>query len=349
MNPRSREPQRADDRPLVGRALRPPSLPAGLSPWPAPADWFGLMRHGDFAAAWQLSDQALRSRRGTPCWHLPRHLQYIWDGTPLHGKRVLVRCYHGLGDTIQFIRYAAPLKAIAREVIVWAQPSLLDLLATVPGIDRLLPLHDGAPDVAYDVDVELMELPHIFRTTLETIPRGIPYLRAPPLDGHFVDGGGVPSPRNPLRLKIGIVWRSGDWDSRRSIPAHFLWPLSDLPGVDLYILQHGTARKEWGATGVIVGDHTISVSANLLRAMDLVITVDTLTAHLAGALAVPVWTLLPYEADWRWMTARDDSPWYPTMRLFRQPRPGDWHSVANRVVIELRRSGFTPDRLGCCQ
>jgi hypothetical protein len=108
----------------------------------------------------------LQARASVPCWHWPRHLQYIWDGTPLAGKRVLVRCYHGLGDTLQFIRYAPLIKTIAREVIVLAQPALLPLLRTMRGIDRLLPLHNGAPDVEYDVDVESMKLPHIFRTTL---------------------------------------------------------------------------------------------------------------------------------------------------------------------------------------
>lgn len=353
-------------------------------------NWFDLMRRGDFASAWKLSDQALLSRRGIPCAHWPRHLQYIWDGTPLHGKRVLVRCYHGLGDTVQFIRYAPLLKNIAREVIVWAQPSLLELLATVEGIDRLLPLHDGVPDVDYQVDVELMELPHIFRSTLETIPRRVPYIysdrieRVRLLDPEDLVAKRVSvsdptdrvanilrASRPPVfpverpnvsedslakrvsvsdqayrhcsaarcspRLRVGLVWRSGDWDHRRSIPAHLLWPLAELNHVDLYLLQHGSAQKEWGsAGGIFIGDHSISAAARLTRAMDLVITVDTLTAHLAAAQAVPVWTLLPAAADWRWLTDREDSPWYPTMRLFRQSTPGDWRSVVDRVVAELK-------------
>src|ERR1051325_8105906 len=123
--------------------------------------WMRYMRRGEFEEAWKFSDADLKSREGKPCWHLPRHFQYIWNGTSLKGKRVLVRCYHGLGDTIQFIRYMPLVKAIAAEVIVWAQQPLIPLLKTVQGIDRLLPLHDGTPEVEYDADVEIMELPHI--------------------------------------------------------------------------------------------------------------------------------------------------------------------------------------------
>src|SRR4051794_6141763 len=132
--------------------------------------WIEAMRSGDFVAAWRISDRLLLERRAEDQWRLPRWRQSIWGGSAGGGKRVLVRCYHGLGDTIQFIRYAALLKQIAAEVIVWVQPSLIPLLRGVSGIDRMLPLHDGVPDVAYDVDVELSELPYLFRTTLESIP-----------------------------------------------------------------------------------------------------------------------------------------------------------------------------------
>ncbi len=144
-------------------------------------EWTRHMRRGDFAAAWNVSDQVLRARAGIPCSPLvPRHFQYFWDGQPLDGKRVLVRCYHGLGDTIQFIRYAPLLRSLAREVIVWAQPKLIPLLRSVTGIDLLLPLNDVAPDVEFDTDVELMELPHVFRTTIATIPAEVPYLHVTP-------------------------------------------------------------------------------------------------------------------------------------------------------------------------
>jgi hypothetical protein len=286
------------------------------------------MRRGAFEEAWTISDAVLRARVGVPCWHWPRHQQYLWDGTPLADKRVLVRCYHGLGDTIQFIRYAPLIKEVAREVLVWAQPALLPLLRTMRGIDRLLPLHDGAPDVGYDVDVESMELPHICRTTLATIPAEIPYLHVAP----------AALPRQE-RVAVGLVWAAGDWQhERRSSPWPLLAPLATIPGVALYILQRGPALEQYQhGVGILSGTHDVVEEARLMRALDLVISVDTMPAHLAGALGVPVWTLLDAAADWRWMDEREDSPWYPTMRLFRQERPGAWEPVVARVMAELMR------------
>src|ERR1051325_11497531 len=170
-------------------------------------EWMQAMRRGDFATAWKISDAQLLTRHTQNHTKLPRHFQNIWDGSSVAGKCVLVRCYHGLGDTIQFIRYAALLKQVAAKVIVWAQPSLIPLLRTVRGIDQLLPLHDGAPDVEYDVDLELNELPHLFRTTLASIPADVPYV--------FVEAASLP--RNGC-LRVGLIWQSGDWDNRRSIP-----------------------------------------------------------------------------------------------------------------------------------
>jgi hypothetical protein len=297
-------------------------------------EWIQHMRRGAFEQAWQFSDAVLKSRAGKPCWHWPRHFQYIWDGAPLHGKRVLIRCYHGLGDTIQFIRYAPLVKAIAAEVIVWAQPSLLPLLKTVEGIDQLLPLHDGTPEVEYDVDVESMELPHIFRTTLDTIPFKTPYLHAEPMPL---------APRNGKRA-VGLVWQGGDWDERRSIPFAMLAPLANIQNVDFYILQAHAAAAGWnGELGVYACQSSLYEDARVIRSLDLLISVDTMPAHLAGALGIPVWNLLQAEADWRWMDHREDSPWYPTMRLFRQERPGDWESVIRRVAAELENR-LQPDK-----
>ena len=122
------------------------------------------MRRGDFAAAWEVSDRIIAARApGEQCWHLPRHEQWVWDGRPLADRTVLVRCYHGLGDTIQFARFLPLLASVAGETVVWAQPALLGLLARLPSVGRLLPLHDGDPNVDYDVDVEIMELAHALR------------------------------------------------------------------------------------------------------------------------------------------------------------------------------------------
>ena len=287
--------------------------------------WIEAMRSGDFAAAWKISDRLLLTRGAEDQFQLPRWRQSIWDGSDVAGKRVLVRCYHGLGDTIHFIRYAALLKKIAAEVIVWVQPSLIPVLGGVAGIDRMLPLHDGSPDVEYDVDIELSELPHLFRTTLENIPAEVPYV--------LVDPAVLASDG---RMRVGLTWRSGDWDERRSIPFSQVQRLSQVSGVEWHILQREPLAAGWdGNFGVISGGDNPLDDARVMRALDLVISVDTMTAHLAGALGVNTWTLLPTDADWRWMRERSDSPWYPTMRLFRQPAPGRWDLVIDELNIQL--------------
>jgi hypothetical protein len=286
-----------------------------------------FMRRGEFDAAWRVSDALLDARRGQTCWHWPRHFQYVWDGTSLEGRRVLVRCYHGLGDTVQFIRYAPLLRSIAEKVVVWAQPGLIPLLTTVEGIDRLLPLHDGEPEVAYDVDVEVMELPYVFRTTLQTIPRRVPY----------VFGQRRNARSHPPR-KVGVVWKAGGWNERRSMPAAMMATLNEVPGVELRVLQNHAAAEEWpGPMSQRQCAEPVTELAAAILDLDLLITIDSLAAHLGGALGVPTWTLLPKDPDWRWMENRADSPWYPTMRLWRQSRAGDWESVMHDVRTELAR------------
>jgi hypothetical protein len=282
------------------------------------------MRRGDFAEAWKISDALLATRKDQT--NLPRWFQSVWDGRSVVGKRVLVRCYHGLGDTIQFIRYTRLLKTIAAEVIVWAQSSLIPLLRSVRGIDQLLPLHDGDPEVEYDVDIELNESPYLFRTTLATIPAEAPYI--------FVEPASL---RRNGRLQVGLIWQSGDWDNRRSIPFSLLKRLAQLDGIEWRILQRDAARAGWdGSMGSISGGDNPLDDARIMQALDLVISVDTMTAHLAGALGVNTWTLLPFEADWRWMFDRPDSPWYPTMRLFRQREEGKWEQVISEVATNLQ-------------
>ncbi len=295
------------------------------------------MRRGDFTGAWTISDAVLRDRvgrPGPPPGGLPRHEQWLWDGRPLAGRRVLVRCYHGLGDTVQFLRFLPWLRARAgaAEVTLWVQPALVELARTVPGIDRLLPLHDGVPEGEFDADVEIMELGHVFRVTPETLlPTPVPYLHAPPAPG-------IMEPGHPA---VGLVWRAGDWDERRSVPAAALAAALEplVPAVKFHLLQRGAALRDWPVSwGTTSGADDPGAAARVLRALDLVLTVDSLPAHLAGALGVPTWTLLHAAADWRWMTDREDSPWYPTMRLFRQDaaRPGDWAPVLARVAGELK-------------
>ena len=288
------------------------------------AEWFAHMRRGDLEAAWRVSDEVLRRGAGLPRTHLERHEQPVWDGTPLDRRRVLIRCYHGLGDTLQFIRYAPLVRAVASEVIVWAQRELIPILRTAPGIDRLEPLHDGACEVGYDVDVEVMELPFVFRSTLDTLPADVPYLHAPmaPLER---DG----------RVMVGLVSRAGDWGTPRSVPLEALAPLAELPGISVRLLHPTAEGRREGAFHCPGGTDSILGTASVMRALDLVISPDTMPAHLAGALGVPVWTLLRQAADWRWLHERDHCAWYPTMRLFRQEQAGEWAPVVARVTDAL--------------
>lgn len=295
------------------------------------AAWTAAMRRGDFMAAWAISDEVLRRRiaSGERCWDWPRHLQYVWRGDALRDKRVLVRCYHGLGDTIQFIRFAAPLRQLARRTVFWVQPELLALAKAAAGVDRAMPLHEGAPDAAYDLDIEIMELPHALRIAPEALGRGVPYLFA-----GFAGEAGIACSRK----RVGLVWRAGTWNPSRSIPVEFVMRAHAAAGVDLFSLQLDADPAEIAALGATDWRSAdVHLLATRLMTLDLVITVDTMVAHLAGALGRPVWTLLPADCDWRWMEGRSDSPWYPSMRLFRQRRAGRWQEVLDDVIAALVR------------
>jgi hypothetical protein len=300
--------------------------------------WMAAMRRGDLAAAWRISDAVLSERlaTGEVCWHRPRHLQFIWTGEPLDDRKVLVRCYHGLGDTIQFLRFMRPLRARAREVSVWVQPALLDLAVSAAGVDRVLPLHDGVPEVTYDADIEIMELPHALRVS--AIPCEVPYLFVPPATG-------VPMQdkvAHKVALRVGIAWRGGDWDLRRSLPMKLLRHIADVSGVELFSLQQGRANRIPWIPTAIGGCDTVGKTAARLAELDLVISIDTMMAHLAGALGMPVWTLLHADCDWRWGEDQSRTVWYPTMRLFRQKRPGDWDSAIEELRDALRMLAANP-------
>jgi hypothetical protein len=295
-----------------------------MGPSDALAAWTTLMRRGDYATAWAIADRSVAARADRPSHHLPRHLQHVWDGRPLAGRRVLVRCYHGLGDTIQCVRFAPRLAAVASSVVWWVQPPLVPLLRDAPGVTELLPLHDGAPDARYDVDLESMELAHALRVTPDTLGP-VPYLRVPPLD---VPGAGTP--------RVGFMWRGGGWNPAREVPWPLVRTLARHPNIAAYALQPDLLPEEHEPWLLLRDERRTPLdTARLIDALDLVITVDTLIAHLAGALGARVWTLLPRDADWRWMEDRDDSPWYPTMRLFRQERAGEWEPVIARMAAAL--------------
>ncbi len=288
--------------------------------------WMEAMYRGDFAAAWRVSDRVLRERLRShlDCSDWPRHMQFVWNGAPLAGKHVFIRCYHGLGDTLQFIRLAEPLRRVAQRVAIWAQPELIELVASARGVDDVMPLHDGIPDTDYDIDIEIMELAHALRITPATLPRAVPYLSVPATPVHC----GKPTDA----LRVGIVWRAGDWDAGRSIPIEALAAIGRQPRVKLFSLQRGAGREraaEFGAADISTDD--ILEAAQRLRGLDLIISVDTMLAHLAGALGLNVWTLLKADCDWRWTRSGERSIWYPTMRLFRQCRAGDWDAVIDDI------------------
>ena len=320
---------------------------AGMSGMvPGDFAWMSHMLRGDFESAWQCADHDREQRRraGITGRDWPRHLRPVWDGRALAGAHVLVRCHHGLGDTIQFVRYLPRLAEMAASVQLESQPELVPLLARLPGIGRLQALSsaDDRPAAAFgcDAEIDVTELPHAFRTTLESVPGGVPYLRPDPdrvaearrrLD-RFEEG-----------VAVGLVWAAGEWKPERSIALSRLAPLADIPGIGLVNLQRSPEYGRWRASregpamAEIFDTGAVADAAATIAALDLVITVDTMAAHLAGALAVPVWTMLHYAADWRWLLDRGDSPWYPTMRLFRQPRPGDWDPVVAEIAAALRR------------
>lgn len=281
------------------------------------AAWVAAMRAGDYDAAWALAAQTLAERdpatRDDPT--LPYHLRWVWDGRALDGRDVLVRCYHGLGDTLQFARFLPLLAARAASVTVEVQPRLRDLIATVSDRISLVPFDVAHPLPPAEVDIEITELDFALRTAPEATPT--PYLRAAP----------APLPPGAVALCYG----AGDWDSERSIPPALFRPLCDLaPCVTL--MPEATNLPVRNPQGCAFD---MAETAALVAGADLVITVDTMIAHLAGALGKPVWLLLKAEPDWRWPPHTRRSAWYPTMRLYAQPRAGDWRAVLADVERDL--------------
>jgi len=258
------------------------------------------------------------------------------------GRRVLVRCYHGLGDTIQFLRFIPALRKIAAHVTLFCQPPLLSLVRGAKGVDRLLPLHDGKPEADFDVDIEIMQIPHALRLDHEAFRMKRPYLRAdeiPPAE----------LARRPAHeLSVGLVWEVGDWDKRRCIPSSVLSGLQ-RSGVRFYSLQLNPAAgaiEEIGAFDLSTPD--IARLAARLKQLDFVLCVDTMVAHLAGAIGCEAWIMLHSDCDWRWPASGARSIWYPAARLFHQNRPGDWTGVIKEVAdaigsrVRSQPAGHTP-------
>lgn len=294
---------------------------------------------GDLAAGWPGYEARLR----VPGLVGPKRefTQPAWTGEAFAGKTLLLHHEQGFGDTLMFVRYAPQVKALGGRVLVEVQPTLAHLVATCPGVDGVIA--HGAPLPSFDLHLSLLSLPAVFNTELESVPAEIPYLDVPQVvPNRERIAKTLATPEGTLR--IGLVWTGSSIhknDQVRSVPPAALGPLSALPGVAWYSFQVGTVEEAPlpGITSLGPLLSSFSDTAYAMSGMDLFISVDTATAHLAGALGVPVLLLLPFSPDWRWMLGREDSPWYPTMRIYRQPDPGDWATVVERVVSDLSDGG----------
>jgi Flp pilus assembly protein TadD len=338
---------------------------------------------GKNETALRLYDKALRFRPDYPECHMNRALQRLlvgdlangwadyewrwalrtmkprsmgrprWDGTPLGGKRVLIHWEQGLGDSIQFIRYAKELKNRGAGAVIFEGQAVLErVLSRTPGLDEFVPKGGKLP--AYDVYAPLLSLPGQCHTTADNVPCEVPYVLPDP---YFVNCW---APRlEALRgLRVGIAWQ-GNPDHRgdhiRSIPLRLFEPLARVVGVSLVSLQRNQGSEQIAQLGGLfdlttfegVDEDTDGFlrTAAIIKNLDLVITADTAVAHLSGAMGVPVWVCLAVACDWRWLRYREDTPWYPTARLFRQREPGDWPELFARVAAALRdRVAATPRR-----
>lgn len=293
--------------------------------------WDCYMLLGDFESAWSESDSI--ARRGAADPHR------LWDGLPFTDRHVVLRCLHGLGDAIQFIRYARLIRNQAHSLTVEVPARLASLMEVVPGVDNVISWEvPRGFEPHWDQQIEIMEVPRAFRTTLASIPNAREYIHVPAessavcrnkwsIDGEF---------------RVGLVWASSAWDSSRSVPLEMLVPILTKPNVSFFSLQAGPDQMQilhlpsaCRCNDLVGNSITPLETAAQISNLDLVISVDTMVAHLAGALGKPVWLLLHFASDWRWMLHRADSPWYPSMRIFRQQCPGDWASVIRSVGAAL--------------
>jgi hypothetical protein len=254
---------------------------------------------------------------------------------PAAGRRILLFWEQGLGDTLQFLRYVKLVAAKGGEVVLWVQPPVAPLLADWLGVTVVAGTEADLPQ--FDVQCSLLSLPRLFATRPDCIPGAVPYLKPPTV-----------WPRRTGALQVGLAWSGRAAhrnDANRSVALAALAPVLAVPGCDFHVLQteiraaDADSAAQWPQLIDRHAElHDFADTAALVAGLDLVISVDTAVAHLAGALGVPLWLLLPAVPDWRWLLGRDDSPWYPTARLFRQRRAGAWEPVVARVAAALRES-----------
>ena len=302
-----------------------------------------LLKKGEFKQGWAEHEW----RRYHPNWLQQRNHQIpripLWDGKASPDKTILVVAEQGYGDVFQFSRYLPQLAKLFAKVIVRSKPEDATLLASIEGVDAIITGIEGINATQFHAHLHLMSLPYYFGTTLETIPAKVPYLHAPAdTIEHWHEKIGSDG------FKIGLVWAGSPSNVKnqiRNIQLADLAPLGEIPGIRFFGLQKGPGSEQAASPPgnmdfTFLGDgiKDFADTAAVISNLDLVISVDTATAHLAGALAKPVWTLLYFPSEWRWLERREDSPWYPSMRLFRQNSDKDWMPVIKRVADELRRS-----------
>ena len=291
------------------------------------AEWHAAMSAGAYSTAWAIND--LRAQ------HWPSAHQ-LWSGEPLAGRSLELQALHGFGDFVQMMRFIPTLNRLGCDVSLNVRPELKALLPYFEGRFRMLEEREPHPQ---RLTLEAMELPYALRIRELDLPRAGHYLRLP---------AGVTAQvrrqMNPMSLlpKIGIVYSGSAWDPERWIPAEQVEPLLEVTGCEWWNMQGPDATQE----GHGLPMHHLARAARggllefaaAIKNLDLLVTVDTLAAHVAGAVGTPVWLLLKKEADWRWMRDRADSPWYPGMRLLRQRSPGNWAGVIKQVRTELSAS-----------
>ena len=296
------------------------------------------LQRGDFAVGWRNYEWRWRMA------HFESPIRFFsqpqWRGEALEGKRILLHCEQGLGDCLQFLRYVPMVQAAGGKVILELPAGLKRIAALLPGLEAVAAFGEELP--AFDWQCPLMSLPLAFQTASETIPAQVPYIRTPA--EAKARAAALPWPAAGLR--VGLVWSGSTTHVKnhlRSLALRQLEPLFGLPNVHFYSLQIGAAAGQLEAfpaiTDLAPATSDMADTAAQIEQLDLVISVDTSVAHLAGALGRPVWILLSTDPDWRWMLEREDSPWYPTARLFRQREPGNWNEVIERVAREVKKQG----------
>lgn len=297
---------------------------------------------GDYAAGWPLYET--RHERPTP--NLRRFPKPQWKGEPLGGARILLHAEQGLGDTLQFLRYVPMVVAAGGQVFIDVPQQICRLAAQIPDVAAVIATGEPVPD--HELQCPLMSLPLAFQTTLDSIPSRVPYLTVPE------DAQRAAAQRTwpEHGLRAGLVWgttpRSFE-DSDRSIPLALFESMLSTKDTQFFSLQLGSQAAQLGAIQNQITDLSVAIAdfadtAALVSHLDLVITVDTSVAHVAGALGKPTWVLLPFSSDWRWLTHREDSPWYPTVRLLRQQHPRNWAALLERVQSGLEQLARKPAR-----